>query len=566
MREAKGAETPAGVRSEERTRVLLIEDDPVDTRLVGRQLRGGSRSEAFELKHAKTTERGLELLDATKIDVVLLDLGLADGEGTSALRAFRSAAPGVPIVVLTGVDDDDLGALAVRDGAQDYLVKGKVTATSLRRCIRYAIERKSSERLRERLHRADRLASIGQLAAGVAHEVNNPAAFLLANTSLLQDHAAWLERMVKSLPDALQPQIGQAGAHALSVYLREHHVLDRLHEQREMLSDNLDGLHRIQSIVRALGSFSRIDKDEVQWVDINDIVRDACALTRNETRHRATVETQLGAVPYVAAHQARLSQVLVNLLVNAAHAIEEGTSATNKILVTTRFVEATSELVIEVEDTGGGIRPEHLDRLFEPFFTTKPRGHGTGLGLSLCLDTIRAHSGHVDVESEVGVGTRFSLRLPEDTGLVPQAMDQPASAGAEPTAPSRGRVLVVDDEAPLRRALERVLKRHHEVVLRESADQALRLLDEDQGFDVILCDLMMPEIDGAEFYQELSLRHSKLVGRTLFISGGAVTTRIQNFVSSPGVTVLDKPINRDELLAAVRGVMTRSPGALSEFP
>jgi CheY-like chemotaxis protein len=208
-----------------------------------------------------------------------------------------------------------------------------------------------------------------------------------------------------------------------------------------------------------------------------------------------------------------------------------------------------------VEDTGKGIPTEIKDKIFEPFFTTKPRGTGTGLGLSLSAEIIRQHGGSITVESSAGRGSRFEVRLPTDTGLIPRQINTPIMRHVERR---KRRIMVIDDEPLLLTACRRMLEPHHEVRLAHDGGEALAILEEDQDFDVLLCDLMMPGVDGAKFYHTLRSQAPELVPRVLFTSGGAVTQQIKEFADQLGPNLLEKPFTSEQLLEAVERTLAQA--------
>lgn len=397
--------------------------------------------------------------------------------------------------------------------------------------LRDITDLRRAQELERRLLHADRLASIGQLAAGVAHEINNPSTFIHSNLELLTDA---VEELLSSHPE----------------------LTERLREMKEMLSDSLAGAIRISGIVRDLSSFSRIERDDVGDVNVNDVVEVACSIAHNEIRHRAKLIKRLGEVPLIAADRPKLIQVVINLLVNAAQAIESGNAEQNSVTVTT-FVR-DSCIVIAVEDTGCGIPAHQVRRIFEPFFTTKDREVGTGLGLSISAETVRRHRGELEVTSVRGEGTRFEIVLPEDTGLSSDVPQSPAREGGEVILTRRrARILLIDDEALLRKAVRRILEPAHTVVEAPTGRDALILLSASESFDVIICDLMMPELDGPSFYERVGALHPRLLDRLVFLTGGAFTPRAKEFVASASPLVLEKPISSKELLGVVRRIAQR---------
>ncbi len=370
-----------------------------------------------------------------------------------------------------------------------------------------------------RLVLADQLASVGTLAAGVAHEINNPLAYVVGNLDML---ALDLEELKAELP---------AG---------------RLAEAHEMMSDTRDGVDRVRRIVRDLKVFSRAGEDDHGPVDVARVVELAVNMTRHEVRHRARLIKDFGEVPAVQANEGRLGQVLVNLIVNAAHAIPEGNVEENEIRVTTRRT-ADGRVRLEVRDTGSGIPPEIRRRIFDPFFTTKEVGIGTGLGLSICHAIVAGLGGEIGVDSEPGKGSTFSVTLLAAAG---------AGAGARMTVTSetggrRGRVLVVDDEPMLGTVVKRALGGDHDVTTVTDGQQALEALARDR-YDIVLCDLMMPRMTGMEVHAELSRRDRDFADRIIFITGGAFTAQARKFVAEVPNRCFEKPIDMAALKQVIR--------------
>lgn len=408
--------------------------------------------------------------------------------------------------------------------------------------VRDITDRKRAEEYERQLAHADRLSSIGQLAAGAAHEINNPASFISANLQVLRAHLDALERAAvfgKRPDDEL--------------------TLEELWaEAREMLEDCQVGVKRIASTVRDLSSFARIERDEVETIAVGDLVDVAVSMTRNEIRHRAELQTDVAAdLAPVVGDRAKLSQVLVNLLLNAAQAMEGDNDEANRISVD-GYADGDS-VVIAVEDSGTGIAPHALRSVFEPFYTTKERGQGTGLGLAICAETIRKHGGEITVTSDLGRGARFEVRLPAKPG---DAADTRRAFKRTSSPRSRllttpGRILIVDDERHLRMALRRLL-RNFEVVECSEAEGALQLLESDRSFDIILCDLMMPGADGVDLYEALRISEPALLEKVIFMTGGAFTGRAKEFIANAARPVLEKPISQDDLIGAVTDVLRRA--------
>lgn len=535
-----------GPEQSQRTLVLLARIDPGDAYLIRRALHedGAGAYRVREVAELYDLRSHIQCLSA---DVLVLDYPTHRADGIAALKEVRAAFPELPIVAMTRFGDDAAAALALDEGAQDHCVKGRVDAKPILRSIQYVIERRRVEALTRRMRRSDHLASVGQLAAGVAHEINNPIAFLLANLNMMKERLGKLESVFGSINTIGGSWFCPEDREVINTLIADHGVADLLGEISEMLDDNLVGMERIRGITRSLQGFSRIDQEKADWIKFNDVVRSACNMAFNEIRHRAVLVKDLGDVPRIVADRDKLARAVLNVLLNAAHSIEPGAAESNRITVRTRHENGMIELT--VEDTGCGISGADQDRVFEPFFTTKSREVGTGLGLSQCAEAMRAHRGKIRLQSEAGEGTCFFLTLPEDTGLEPE----PAVEAERPIAESsaRARILLIDDDVMVRRSYRRVLAPHHDVVEATGGKHALGILMRDREFDVLLCDLIMPDCDGTMLYETLGKMAPHLRARMVFMSGGAFTASAKSFVARTHVAVLEKPLSCEDLLGAV---------------
>lgn len=378
-------------------------------------------------------------------------------------------------------------------------------------------------RMQRQLDIADRLKSLGTMAAGVAHEINNPLAVVVAN-------AAFVRAQLTRLVDELR-QIGHEGEASIAC----------ANESIEAVSESLVAANRVGRIVADLRTFSRPEQTVSAFADVTRSVEWAIRATASELRHCARVIYQPGDACFVSIDEGRLGQVLVNLLLNAAHAIPHGAVSHNSVTLDAKRV-ADGRVVIEVADTGAGMSEEVQKRVFEPFFTSKPVGQGTGLGLSICHGIINAAGGSLEVESTVGRGTTVRITL---------AQASPAVALLDAIAPPvaserRGRVMVIDDEEMVMRAIRRTLKKHDPVCF-TSAQQALEALRADSSFDVVLCDLMMPDLTGLELYEALLKQAPELAQRIMFLTGGAVSARFADFLASVPNPRMQKPFDAGAL-------------------
>jgi two-component system, cell cycle sensor histidine kinase and response regulator CckA len=278
----------------------------------------------------------------------------------------------------------------------------------------------------------------------------------------------------------------------------------------------------------------------------------------NEIRHRARLTKEYGATPLVDADDVRLGQVFINLLVNAAQALPEGRADSNEVRVITS-TDAMGRAVVEIHDTGSGIPESVLGRVFDPFFTTKPIGLGTGLGLSICHNIVTSMGGTITVESEIGRGTRFRVVLPASVQCVPE--EHRPSAPAPVASQSRASVLVVDDERAVGDMIGRVL-RHHDVTIVTSAKEALALVFSNRPYDVIVSDLMMPEVSGMELYDELAMRRPNDAERMIFVTGGAFTPAASAFLDRVTNERIEKPFDPGRFRALVQAAIDGSPNEL----
>ena len=280
-------------------------------------------------------------------------------------------------------------------------------------------------------------------------------------------------------------------------------------------------------IVRDLKIFSRSDEDKTGAVDVRRVIESSLRMAWNEIRHRARLVKDYGDVPPVEGNEGRLGQVFLNLIVNAAQAMPEGRADKNEIRVITKQ-DDHGRVVVEVRDTGSGIPESVISRIFDPFFTTKPIGVGTGLGLAICHRIVTALGGELTVESQVGKGSVFRTILPVAKGDAAEVSHQPAAL----VVGRRGRILVVDDEPMLGTAVRRMLSAEHEVLAVTSARDAIERVFKGERFDIILCDLMMPEVTGMDLHAELVRFAPEQAEKMVFMTGGAFTSRSSRVLGS----------------------------------
>jgi signal transduction histidine kinase/CheY-like chemotaxis protein len=509
--------------------------------------------------------------------------------GTSLQGAVDAALKGSSSVLCT---------LQLPGESMQRDIECSVTPVSEDEAIVLARDVTETRKLQAQLLLSDRLASVGTLAAGVAHEINNPLAYVTANLELLEQ---LLERMAPASFEQLRK------------------------ECHDLAEESVAGSKRIAGIVRDLRSFAARGAEEAGPLDLAGVLDDCIGLVSNELRHRARLTKEYQPIPQLFGNAATLGQVFLNLLINAAQAIPEGAADRNNVVVRLRPDPEGRGVLVEVRDSGVGIPPEHLGRIFDPFFTTKPVGVGTGLGLSICYRIISAAGGDISVESTPGRGTRVSVRLPllqptraalagegerrartgplkstsapGVSGISPPGLSAFASSPAEPpldnepltdtngssrpvvkgrydplrsnpfatqtssplqetmSAPPRRRVLVVDDEPLVARSVARALSSQMDVEVLHSVKEARAKVDGDPSWDALVCDLMMPDETGMDLHAYLEKAHPALAQRMVFMTGGAFTSAASDFLDRVKNPRVEKPFAPKALVETVRSVM-----------
>jgi signal transduction histidine kinase len=408
--------------------ILLVEDND----LIARQIRAYlqvSKAPRFIVAHATDLKGAIARLKKGGVQVIVTDLGLPDCMGLETFNRIHEVAPDLPTVILSANQDEHVVYDAVKKGAQDFIFKDEVNSRLLIKTIRYAIERKEIERtlIQERrqrekveteLRHAQKLEAVGQLAAGIAHEINTPAQFVGDSIHFIKTSFEDLSGLIESYQQVFAKLSVSSGQDNCAETIQEAEQKADLVFLKEQLPKaferSLDGIERISSIVRAMKEFAHPDQREKGKADLNEALATTLTIAHNEYSHLAEVETVFGELPGVMCHIGDLNQVFLSLIVNAAHAIAEvvGDSGTKGRITISTAVE-NGLAVVKIRDTGCGIPDNIRERIFEPFFTTKPVGKGSGQGLTIARSIIvDKHQGTIDCESEVGNGATFTIRLP----------------------------------------------------------------------------------------------------------------------------------------------------------
>lgn len=593
-----GADVEGGSANDDLSSHPLLPDLSIDT---------------FELSGVASFVEAREVLAAKRIEAILLELDLAAADAMPRLLRVLAAAREVPVIVLSAGADEQRRKAAIAAGAEDVLtdpdgdnrllssfvlnvihrdrarehhqhVEGLINATpdailvvSQAGVVRYvnraaeqlfgrkradfvgellsfsvkdgepseiAIRRgdevclgemrvvefdwhderahlatirdiTQQRKLDTQLLMSDRLISLGTLAAGIAHEVNNPLAAILANLAIA------LEETAEDDP------------------------------RRSELSDARDAALQIRHVIRDIGVFARTNEDRCTVFDVHDTLDSVARMARGPLRESAQLLKDYGEIARVYGDASGLSQVFLNLLVNAAQAIQPGHPEQNRITITSRMTDG-GRVAISIRDTGCGMTPAVRRRIFTPFFTTKPVGTGTGLGLAISQKIVDSFGGQILVEAEPGVGSCFTVVLPAAQVASSEVSSPRNSMTVRRRTPS-GRVMVVDDDAIVSNAIVRTLCSEHEVTSFGRSVEALAAIKSGEPFDVILCDLMMPELDGIGFCR--ALEELGQADGLVFISGGAAVPHVGEFLAQCKYPCVAKPFKVEELRAVVAEVL-----------
>jgi PAS domain S-box-containing protein len=511
----------------------------------------GARKQS-ELAFRQSEERFRTLIDGAPDGIAILRGPQIAFLNAAAARMLGAESPeaalGIPITDFLHPEDAKLAAARIgqlyrtgarhpdpaeyrsrsRDGQELFVEISAIPTEYQGQPAVLAFARDVTERkaIQARLVEADRLAALGVLSAGIAHEINNPLAYLLLNLEFLSRELPTLP----SDPNKLD---------ALMVRVR----------------DAFHGAERVASIVRDLRTFARADEGVRGPVDVQVALESALNIAGSEIKQRAALIRDYEPVPPVDANPNRIEQVLLNLLLNAAQSLPAHETPGQEVRAKLR--SSGSQVSITIEDTGSGIPEDLLGKIFDPFFTTKPVGVGTGLGLSICRSIVRGLGGEISVSSTLGKGSQFTVSLPASKDRLAPKSIPPRSVSPPPQ--KRGRILIIDDEISVSRTLRALLQNEHDVVLTSSGAQALSAIAEapNGGFDVIMCDLMMPGMSGMELYERIRQEYPGLETRIVFMTGGVSIDRAREFLATIVNLTFEKPFDFERLRRTLRRLVTQ---------
>ncbi len=494
--------------------LLIIEDDEDQAFLEKDKLASAFPDCSIDLAHSAEDSMKKSF---SHYDLILLDLNLPDIFGLELLDQIQKKCD-TPVVIVTGESDVTLAVSALKSGAYDYVTKSssslEVLPIVVENAIKNHLTKKESESLKERLMQSEKLASIGKLASGVAHEINNPLTAILGFSEIL----------------LMQSNNGNKAK------------LEKIHESAI----------RCKKIVEDLLSFAREHKSEPKLLDVNDIIERSLSIGNNLIKiFNITVEKRFELPsPCIIGDEFHMEQVFVNIISNACHAME---NAQTKILTVTTE-SSNNSIFIKFSDTGHGIPEEDIAKVFDPFFTTKDVGKGSGLGLSICYGIVKEHYGTIIAESSQGSGATFIIEIPQaDPSTLSYSMGRPAPN--DTSILHDASILVVEDEESICEFYRETLKEGNNILhFAHSGKEALQKL-EHSDFDLIILDLRMPEVDGIQLYHFLKSRKPHLVDRVLICTGDIISPDVREFMKEVTNIVLHKPFSLADFKKSIETVI-----------
>jgi signal transduction histidine kinase len=502
-----GASSGPGTDRREVAPIIAVIEDDED---AGTQLARALRTSGYRaFLHVDALDALRAMQEGPKPDLILLDLLMPGMDGWS-FRVEQRSLPqlkDIPVIVMSG----DASAKAAAIDADAYVQK-PCPMERLRPLIERVLSSAERRKLLARGVELERLRSLGMLVSSVAHEVNNPLVYVGGSLELAVRDC----QQLRDHPEAYAEIAGSLERH---------------------LAAAQQGADRIAGIVRSLLTFAR-PETAVEHADICRSVEAAINLALPSLRQKAKVVNRCGPLPHVRGSEAKLGQVFLNLLINAAQAIPHGSPERELVEVTGRV--ESDRVVIEVADTGAGIDADTMPQVFEPFFTTRAHEGGTGLGLSISREILEGYGGSISVLSEEGRGTTVRVELPVARGRVVERRREPPSPSGAP-APTAARILVVDDEKMVCTFIRNALSQH-EVRTYTDPQRALAELD-DQPIDLVLSDYLMPVLTGAEFYRALCQKRPELAARFVLMTGAASSEELTRLESALRKPVLRKPFS-----------------------
>jgi two-component system cell cycle sensor histidine kinase/response regulator CckA len=510
-------------------RLLMVEDSEDDAALLLRELRRGGYDVIHE--RVETATAMLSALYSQKWDLVISDHSMPHFTGIDALQVLRSKGSHVPFIFVSGTLGEETAVSALKDGAQDYLMKTnlKRLVPAVQRELREAEQRQERERLERQVQHLHKFETIGRLAGGIAHDFNNVIGAILG----------WAE---------LCSQETKPGTH----------LHDRIHKIMEQAD-------RAAALTSQLLSFARRQFLQPKRIDLNMHVLQSTSLLRRVIGEHIAITVQTARDLHVTlADPSQIDQVLMNLCLNARDAMPKG----GRLELETRNVVITEEdcrhaayaqpgayVLLSVSDTGSGMDAETIEQIFEPFFTTKEMGKGTGLGLATVYGVVKQHGGFLNVESEVGKGTTFQMYLPSTSGM---AEPREAHGNEEPRRGSET-ILLAEDHDGLRQSAQEMLEAlGYRVLLAANGLDAVHLFESNsRQVDLVILDVVMPGLSGPDAYSQMASIRPDL--KVVFTTGYTSEAASLASMIEKGAAFLQKPYGQRSIGVKIRDVLDHAP-------
>lgn len=483
-----------------------------------------------EVQLFKSPIKALKFYSKKSSGIVITDMNMSEMTGIEFAKKIKRINPDEKIILMTSQSSKYFENIkdaecieyffpklsSPENENMEFLLKFNISKSINSK--RFIVEYRN---LQSKLLQSEKMASIGTLAAGIAHEINNPMSYVKGNVSIILKYQKSITEFFKLISSENENMIKLKVLNDRMKNLEIDYFLEHL---PNLVDATLEGIDRVIKIVKNLRDFSHKDKGIKERDNVNCILKNTVSMVWNELKYKVRVNNEFGDIPDIICYPQQLGQVFMNLLVNASHAIEQ------KGIISIKTYADRNNVIIKISDTGKGIPEEIKDRIFEPFFTTKEVGKGTGLGLSIVYDIIKKHKGTINVESEINKGTTFKIELPIE----------------------KKRILIVDDEKGIRKTLRFNLEREYLVKEAEDGFTAGRLIFEFKP-DLVLLDIMMPGMNGIEVCK--NIRKSKLYKDIKIF---AVTASVKNdseLLNYGFDNIVRKPFDIDSFLVLIKKIL-----------
>ena len=386
--------------------ILIVDDEPEIRNMVQLFL----EEDGYDSITAEDGEQGLEIFKKSQPLIVITDIRMPRLLGTEVLKRIKESKPETEVIVITGHGEMKLAIQALQDDASDFIQKPfgyDVLSVAVKRAHDKIKVREALAQAQLQVLQTEKMASLGQLAAGIAHEVNNPVGFVSSNLGTLKRYSENIERFFNELKSGFS-QNGKFRDALLLLddTVRKLKIEFILNDMNSVIDESLEGTSRVKRIVQDLKDFSHIDTKKLVSFDLNDGIESTLNILRNELKHKAELNKELGDIPHIICFPQQLNQVIMNLVMNGIQAIE------GFGIITICTFEEDNGVSLQISDNGCGMPKEIVSRVFDPFFTTKDVGQGTGLGLHIVYGIVNRHGGSIKIDSSQGVGTTFTVNLP----------------------------------------------------------------------------------------------------------------------------------------------------------